>query len=355
MINKNKEEIQIMLMDYLYGELSPKDQKDLEDRLESNMELKDEFNQLKATLRQVQEMEQKNSTLKVPPKITENIMVSARKAANQMRDKKERVFSERLGTFLKPSYAFAASLLMIAGITFWVNQWNQQKNPNIFDRNERTLRFAEPLQNPGTQLTASNKYKSFSQNPLSAPPSKELFVLNNHPNEIKKLQSQPLAPKNKVIDLPLQMVSNNLSPQSSSPKDFSFGNSKPPLSVQQEMQVAQIFESNQDWTQALAHYRNVTLLAPNSLETVLAYHRSARLQELAQNHQKALQLYETIVQNWDDYSHLDKVLWESAEIYINEKQWEQAHKNLKMLHQQFPHYRKQILPKIEYVNQHLTP
>jgi len=231
---------------------------------------------------------------------------------------------------------------------------SQNKDSRPFNRKKRVLKTAH---RPRTKtLSQTQEARQNFQ-----PPAFQSFVNTSggspfNPSFDSPFDS-PFDTNNGFIELPLQMVSRrtdpvldpmdpNLDPVLDPMTSF-------PLNAQEEFAHAQIYASLNRWAKALHCYQNVTELAPHSIQSRLAHHHSARIQSQVGNRQKAMRLYETLLLNWPHYIHLDQVLWESGNLYIDERKWPNAFEKFQQLHDQFPSHRQKTLPKIQYVKDRL--
>jgi tetratricopeptide (TPR) repeat protein len=107
------------------------------------------------------------------------------------------------------------------------------------------------------------------------------------------------------------------------------------------------------FNQALGHYLLVTQMAPDSLESSLAYHHSARIYAQTGRLPQAIQTYETILERYPKYENLPYVLLEGGRIYAKMENWTKAREWFQRCYDEFPSMRNQVTPHLQYVNQNL--
>jgi len=143
MMNSNDQNFDADLIDYLYGELSSKDQKSFEERLGRDQDLKNELSQFEDTLKTVRKMD--NLQEKMPAELSAKILAIAKEKAKEYQKGKLHVVAKDLAKpsrpsfvdrvsrsfhfILRPSFAFVTTLFLVAGLVFYINQERNKEHP----------------------------------------------------------------------------------------------------------------------------------------------------------------------------------------------------------------------------------
>jgi TolA-binding protein len=247
------------------------------------------------------------------------------------------------------------------GTTVAVN--SSQKDPlkSMEDSIQKEISGLSDL--PGDSIPASSEEKPFG----FAPPEpkhegaqpRKIFDKNTKTWRVEShsRSSDPIVPvnshsfdptdKNDSYETPRVVA---LSPPQSNAQQFS----PHPVSVSEQFHSAQLYAQKQDWIEALRHYQAVANLAPNSFETMMAYHQSARIYVKMGYLKKANYLYEVLINRFPQYRFTDQVLLENGRLYAKQENWQKAHNVLQTLYKQYPRMRNQVTPHLYFVEKQLS-